>query len=224
MNNDRTKTVSDLKSSGVVAVVRTESADVAVEVVRALAAGGVFASEITFTVPGAADAIAKVRDLHKAGDIAEGLVLGAGTVVSAAQANQAIDAGARYLVSPHLALDVVEIANERGVALLPGALTPGEVFAAHAAGADIVKVFPAARMGPSYLKDLRGPYPNIPLMPTGGVSVGNVHEWVGAGAVAVGVGSELVDRMAVAAGDYAEITRRASAFVNALAKARGRLA
>ncbi|MEM8873558.1 MAG: bifunctional 4-hydroxy-2-oxoglutarate aldolase/2-dehydro-3-deoxy-phosphogluconate aldolase [Planctomycetota bacterium] len=212
--------VAALRSAGIVAVVRTASADAAVEVVRALAAGGVLASEITFTVPDAASAIDRVRALHEAGDLPAELVLGAGTVITAEQAHRAVDAGATYLVSPHTAPDVLQVAAERDVAMLPGALTPGEVFAAHEAGADIIKIFPAARMGPAYLKDLRGPYPDIPLMPTGGVSATNVHEWIDAGAVAVGVGSELVDKKAIADGNWAEITRRAQALTRALRSAR----
>lgn len=218
--NDRQQTVSALKDAGVVAVVRTGTPDQAVAVVRALAMGGVVAAEVTFTVPNAAEAISKLNEEHKAGRMPAGFVLGAGTVVTADQANEAIDAGARYLVSPHTALPVMTVAAERGVAMLPGALTPGEVYAAHEVGADIVKIFPAARMGPKYLKDLAGPYPKIPLMPTGGVSADNVHEWIAAGAVAVGVGSELVDKRAIAAGDYGVITDKARAFSDALRAAR----
>lgn len=219
--SQRKQTVEALCEAGIVAVVRTETSGQAIEVVKALAAGGVLASEITFTVPGAADAMAAVHELHRKGDLPEGLVLGAGTVVTAEQARQAVDAGARYLVSPHTSQEVLRIAMERDVAALPGALTPGEVLRAHESGADIVKIFPAARMGPSYLKDLRGPFPQIPLMPTGGVSVSNVREWIDAGAVAVGVGSELVHKASVAAGDWAELTRRAEAMVAALRVARG---
>lgn len=215
----RADTVKALRQAGVIAVVRTSTVEQAVAVVKALYAGGVTAAEVTFTVPDADQAIAQLRDLRDSGELPN-LVLGAGTVTSAEQANAAIDAGSAYLVSPHLAMDVIEVAKLRDVAMLPGALTPGEVFAAHQAGADIVKIFPAARMGPSYLKDLRGPYPHIALMPTGGVSAENVHEWLSAGAVAVGVGSELVYKPAIAAGDYGDIQGRAEEFMAALAAAR----
>ena len=218
---NRPSIVQSLRDAGIVAVVRTPSADEAVKVVEALAAGGVMAAEVTFTVPDAAKAIAAVRDKVKAGDLPPDVLLGAGTVITADQAEAAVDAGATYLVSPHLCAGVMHVAARRDVAALPGALTPAEVFAAHESGGDIIKVFPATRMGPSYLKDLRGPYPNISLMPTGGVSVSNLHEWLDAGAVAVGVGSELVDKQAVARGDFAEITSRAAVFVEALAKLRG---
>ena len=217
--SERDQIVKELREAGIVAVVRTPSANAAVEVVQALHAGGVVAAEVTFTVPDAAEALRQVKALADAGDL-PGLILGAGTVITREQAEAAVDAGARYLVSPHLARDVVDVAIERGVAALPGALTPGEVYAARAAGADVVKIFPAARMGPSYLKDLSGPYPDIPLMPTGGVNAGNVGEWLAAGAVAVGVGSELVHKPAVAAGDWGEITRRAADFAAAFRRAR----
>lgn len=220
MSEQRQQTVQALKEAGVVAVVRTSTPEQAVAVVQALAMGGVVAAEVTFTVPNAAEAIAKLNDEHKAGRMPAGFVLGAGTVVTAEQANEAIDAGARYLVSPHTSLPVMRVAAERGVAMLPGALTPGEVYAAFEGGADIIKIFPAARMGPKYLKDLAGPYPKIPLMPTGGVSTENVHEWIAAGAVAVGVGSELVDKKAIAAGDFGTITEKARAFSDALRAAR----
>ncbi len=218
---NRSATVEALRQAGIVAVVRTTNVEQAVHAVRALAAGGVLASEVTFTVPNAADAIAQVRDLHAKGDLPERLVLGAGTVTSAQQARQAIEAGARYLVSPHFDEAVAQVADEAGGALLPGAFTPLEVFRAHRHGGDIIKIFPAANLGPSYLKNLAGPYPDIPLMPTGGVSVENIREWIAAGAVAVGVGSELVDKAAVAKGDWNEITRRAVALVDALREARG---
>ena len=217
---NRQQTVAALIDAGVVAVIRTPTADLAVSAAVALAAGGVLASEVTFTVPGAADAIDALRRQRDAGDLPGGFCLGAGTVVTADQANAAIDAGATYLVCPHLSLDVARVARERGVALLPGALTPGEAFAARSAGGDVIKIFPAARMGPSYLRDLHGPYPDIPLMPTGGVSTANLREWLAAGAVAVGVGGELVDKKAVASGDWAELTARARAFADALTAAR----
>lgn len=216
----RETTLAALKSAGVVAVVRAPSAEAAVGVARALAAGGVLAIEITFTVPGAADAIAQVARELESGRIDEGLVLGAGTVVTADQAKAAVDAGARFLVSPHAVPEVLSFARQYGIAALPGALTPGEVFNAHQQGGDIIKIFPAARMGPDYLKDLAGPYPHIPLMPTGGVSVENVGQWLGAGAVAVGVGSELVNRQAVREGRWDELTLRARAFAEAIHHAR----
>lgn len=217
----RDETVAALKKAGVVAVIRARNADEAVSVAVALAAGGVVAAEVTFTTAGAADAIRALKARHDAGDLPESFVLGAGTVVYRAQAEEAVEAGARYLVSPHLALPVADVAQQRKVAFLPGALTPGEVFAAREAGGDVVKVFPAARMGASYLKDLRGPYPTIPLMPTGGVTAENLHEWLAAGAVAVGTGSDLVDAKAVAAGDWGALTERARRYAYALDVARG---
>ena len=220
MSEKRKEITKRLREAGVVAVVRTASADIAVEVVRALAAGGVVAAEVTFTVPNADKAIAQLKKLDDAGEFESPLVLGAGTVVTADQAKAAADAGAEYFVSPHLAEPVMQAADDLDVAMMPGAMTPGEVYAAFDRGADVVKIFPAARLGPKYLKDLGGPYPQIPLMPTGGVSAANVHEWVQAGAVAVGVGSELVDKQAVASGDWATLTAKARELVAALRAAR----
>ncbi len=224
MSDKRSDITGRLRDAGVVAVVRVATAEVAVDVVRALAAGGVVAAEVTFTVPDADKAIAELSKLNSAGEFGRPLVLGAGTVVTAAQARAAVDAGAEYLVSPHLSEPVMAAADQLDVAALPGALTPTEVFAAFERGADVVKVFPAARMGPKYLKDLAGPYPKIPLMPTGGVSATNVHEWVACGAVAVGVGSELVDKAAVAAGDWQTLTDKAAKLTEALAAARASVA
>jgi 2-dehydro-3-deoxyphosphogluconate aldolase/(4S)-4-hydroxy-2-oxoglutarate aldolase len=217
----REQTTADLRAAGVVAVVRTPTKEQAIEATRAISAGGVVAAEVTFTVPGAADAIAELKKLSDAGDFGQALLLGAGTVVTADQAKAAVDAGATYFVSPHLSEEVMAVADELDVAALPGAFTPGEVYAARQRGADIVKIFPAKRLGPAYLKDLGGPFPDIPLMPTGGVSAANAADWIAAGAVALGVGSELVDKAAVAAGDWATLTERAVELIQAVRQARG---
>lgn len=222
MSEKRKEITKRLCDAGVVAVVRTASADLAVEVVRALAAGGVVAAEVTFTVPDAEKAIGRLKKLDDAGEFETPLVLGAGTVVTGDEARRAVEAGAEYLVSPHLSPSVLAAADAHDVAMLPGAMTPGEVYDAWDHGADVVKIFPAARLGPKYLKDLGGPYPQISLMPTGGVSAANVHEWVDAGAVAVGVGSELVDKAAVAAGDWKVLTEKARELVTALRAARAK--
>jgi 2-dehydro-3-deoxyphosphogluconate aldolase/(4S)-4-hydroxy-2-oxoglutarate aldolase len=213
-----------IRASGVVAVVRVDSADEALGAVRALLRGGVVALEVTFTVPDAASVIARVARENDAGNFEtpDGeLLLGAGTVTSAQQANAAIDAGARYLVSPCVVPEVIATARERGVAMLPGALTPTEVFNAYQMGGDIIKVFPATRMGPSYIKDLKAPLPHIPLLPTGGVDAANAGEWIKAGAVALGVGGKLVDRTAIKAGDWDVLTARAKELVAAVRAARG---
>lgn len=212
-----------IRVGGVVAVVRVDSADEALGATRALLRGGVRAIEITFTVPDAARVIARVARESESGNLEapDGeLLLGAGTVTSAAQAHQAIDAGAQYLISPCVIPEVIAVARERGVAMLPGALTPTEIFNAFQMGGDIIKVFPATRMGPSYIKDVRAPLPHIPLLPTGGVDAQNAGEWIKAGAVALGVGGKLVDRAAIKAGDWSIITQRAQELVAAVRAAR----
>jgi len=221
---DKTNVLEAIRAAGVVAVVRVDSQDEALSATRALLRGGVRCIEITFTVPDAAGVIARVAEESAAGNFEapEGeLLLGAGTVTSAAQAHQALDAGAHYLVSPCVVPDVIAAAQERGVAMLPGALTPTEVFNAYQLGGDIIKIFPAARMGPSYLKDLKAPLPHIPMLPTGGVDAQNAGEWIKAGAVALGVGGKLVDRAAIKAGDWDALTARAKELVAAVRAARG---
>ncbi len=221
---DKTKVLEAIRAAGVVAVVRVDSQDEALGATRALLRGGVRAIEVTFTVPDAARVIARVAQESAAGNFEapEGeLLLGAGTVTSAAQAGEAIEAGAQYLVSPCVVPEVIAAAQERGVAMLPGALTPTEVFNAYQMGGDIIKIFPAARMGPSYLKDLKAPLPHIPMLPTGGVDAQNAGEWIKAGAVALGVGGKLVDRAAIKAGDWDALTTRAKELVAAVRAARG---
>ena len=221
---DKTNVLEAIRAAGVVAVVRVDSQDEALGATRALLLGGVRAIEVTFTVPDAASVIARVAEESAAGNFEtpEGeLLLGAGTVTSVAQVDEAIKAGAQYLVSPCVVPDVIVAARERGVAMLPGALTPTEVFNAYQMGGDIIKIFPAARMGPSYLKDLKAPLPHIPMLPTGGVDAQNAGEWIKAGAVALGVGGKLVDRAAIKAGDWDVLTARAKELVAAVRAARG---
>jgi 2-dehydro-3-deoxyphosphogluconate aldolase/(4S)-4-hydroxy-2-oxoglutarate aldolase len=221
--SDKQRILQEIRDCGVVAVVRVDSQDEALGATRALLKGGVRCIEITFTVPDAAGVIASVAAEDRKGNL-EGpygpLVLGAGTVTSAAQAHAAFEAGARYFVSPCVVPEVIETAKSLGAAMLPGALTPTEVFNAFQMGGDIIKVFPATRMGPSYIKDLRAPLPHIPLLPTGGVEAGNAAEWIKAGAVALGVGGKLVDRAAIKAGNWDEITRRAQELIAAVRAAR----
>jgi 2-dehydro-3-deoxyphosphogluconate aldolase/(4S)-4-hydroxy-2-oxoglutarate aldolase len=141
------------------------------------------------------------------------VLIGAGTVVDEVTANQVIDAGATFVVGPVLNLGVISLCRKRDVAVMPGCYTPTEILTAWNAGADIIKVFPATSLGPKYLKDLRGPFPDIRLMPTGGVTIDNVGEWIAAGACAVGVGSDLLDKKAIDEERYEVLTERASRMV-----------
>ena len=205
-----------LRDGGIVPVIRADSADTALRIVDALVSGGIRTLEITMTVPDAIGAIKAVADRF-----GSSVLLGAGTVTSRALAEGSLDAGAEFLVTPCVVPDVIAVAKERDVAVLPGAMTPTEVFTAWSAGGDIVKIFPASNVGgASYLKALKGPFPQIPLCPTGGVNLQTIGEFVKAGASAVGVGGELVSKAAIDAGDYGKITELAKQYVAALSAAR----
>jgi len=201
----RAEIIRRIAEEAIVPVVRAATPELALRAARAVLAGGISVFEITMTVPDATDVIrALVREL---GDRA---LVGAGTVLSASMAHQCIDAGAAFVVSPGLDPDTVIEAHARGVPVMPGALTPTEVIAAWNLGADVVKIFPAFAVGGAkYLRALRGPLPEVKLMPTGGVTAANAAEYLAAGAIALGVGSELVDVVALAEGRDATITERA---------------
>jgi 2-dehydro-3-deoxyphosphogluconate aldolase/(4S)-4-hydroxy-2-oxoglutarate aldolase len=204
----RTAVTQAIERLGIVAVIRLKEPERLRSVVDALAAGGVRALEVTMTVPRAIDLIREIVPT-----LPGEFLIGAGTVLDADTARRAIDAGARYIVSPVFRRGVIEACHERDVPALPGCLTPTEILEAWDAGADIVKVFPATTLGPGYIKDVRAPLPQIKLMPTGGVTVENAGDWIRAGAVAVGVGSALVETAAVAAGHYHIIEANAARIV-----------
>ena len=204
-----------LESTGVVAVIRADSPDQCVDICRALGAGGVFGWEIAMTTPRALKAIELVADAL--GD--EGLV-GVGTVLDAPTAAAAIHAGAEFVFSPTVALDVIDTAKRYGRMVVPGALTPTEVLAAWTAGGDLVKVFPAGRMGPKYFRDLHGPLPQVKLTPTGGVDLNTAADWIAAGACCLGAGSSLVKMNHVRAGEFDEITVLAQRFIQTVRDAR----
>ena len=195
--------------SGIVAVIRADDGSRLAEVASALLAGGVDVMEVTFTVPGAAQVIGEV-----ARRIGDQVLLGAGTVLDAETARTAILAGADFIVSPCVRPDVIQLCQRYDKPVMPGALTPTEVLQAWELGADIVKVFPADAMGPSYLKALHGPLPQVLLMPTGGVGLDNAADYLAAGACALGVGSTLVNSQNVRDGELAEIESKARAFVD----------
>lgn len=211
--SQREQVMSHIRQRRLVAVVRSTE-EQAIPVAEALLEGGVDAIEVTFTVPNAPAVIAKLRD-QLGGDIC----LGAGTVRNAEKAAAAIDAGARYIVSPSTDFQVVQLCNSRDVAVMPGAFTPTEIEQAWRNGADCVKLFPASVGGVAYLKAVRAPMPDVPIVPTGGVSLENAADWLRAGAVALGVGSKLVLKDALASGDYTRITEKAKAFLAAIAEA-----
>jgi 2-dehydro-3-deoxyphosphogluconate aldolase/(4S)-4-hydroxy-2-oxoglutarate aldolase len=213
---DRTAVLQHIQRSVLIPVIRAESTDVAVKVTEALVAGGIDTIEITMTVP---DALAAIRAVTAR--FGPGVLVGAGTVIDAPTVSRAIESGAEFIVSPAMLPDVIAAARAADVAVLPGAMTPTEVITARRLGADVVKIFPASHVGgASYVKALKGPFPDIPFCPTGGVNLETIGEFLRAGAVAVGVGGELVLKSAIAAGDYGRITALAKQFVEALARAR----
>ena len=202
---------------GIVPVVRALSADEALAAVEAIRAGGIDILEITLTVPGAVQIIA---DLTRR--IGNDALIGAGTVLDADSAQACIDAGARFIVSPSLDVPTIELCRRLGVAVFPGALTPTEIVTAWKAGANAVKVFPANALGgASYLKSVKAPLPQIELIPTGGVSLKTVADFIAAGAFALGVGADLVDLSALRRGEASTITEKAKQYVAAVAAARG---
>jgi len=188
----------------VVAVIRMKNAARLAGVAAALGRGGVRALEITMTVPGA---VGIIREM--AGSKAPGTLVGAGTVLDAGTAKDVIAAGADFVVSPITDMETVKVCRDAGVLVAPGAFTPTEIVAAWRAGADIVKVFPATSLGPQFCRDLRGPLPEVRLMPTGGVTVENARDFIAAGAAAVGLGTALVDAKSVEAGDWEALEARA---------------
>jgi 2-dehydro-3-deoxyphosphogluconate aldolase/(4S)-4-hydroxy-2-oxoglutarate aldolase len=200
---------------GVVAIVRLDDYSSAVEMVKALQAGGIEAVEFTYTNPRAGAAIAAAADA-----LGDEVAIGAGTVLDPETARAAILQGASFIVTPTLNVDTIRLCNRYSVPTVIGSFTPTEILTAWEHGATFVKVFPASSVGPRYLKDVRGPLPQVRLIPTGGVTLANAGEFIRAGASAVAVGSNLVDARSVADGAWATLTERARAFVDAVAVAR----
>lgn len=200
-------------SEKLIPVIRVEDPGQALDVVRALLEGGSHIIEITMTVPKAVDLIRELRQ-----KLPEDVYLGAGTVLNATMASLVMEAGAQFLVSPSLNFEVIRLAHDRQVLAIPGAMTPTEILAAWNAGAQLVKVFPAGPLGgPEYIRAIRGPFPDIRLVPTGGVSIETARDYIVAGAVAVGMGGELVDKGAVREGAFQRITEKTRKVLEALA-------
>ncbi|HEY0465630.1 MAG TPA: bifunctional 4-hydroxy-2-oxoglutarate aldolase/2-dehydro-3-deoxy-phosphogluconate aldolase [Polyangiaceae bacterium] len=212
----RAEVCKRIETVGIVPVIRAPSPELALLACEAILAGGISVFEITMTIP---DAPAVIRALRTR--LGERALIGAGTVLDAADARACIEAGAEFIVSPGFDAATIAAAHEAGIAAMPGALTPTEVIAAWKAGADVVKIFPASAMGgASYLRALKGPLPQVKLMPTGGVNVNTAKDFLAAGAVALGVGSELVDIAAVKDGRAHVLTERAAEFVAVVTAAR----
>ena len=211
---DKELILTKIQESGIVAVVRAESTEQAIKITDACIEGGVPAIELTFTVPHADKVIEELSKRYTPDEI----ILGAGTVMDAATARIAMLSGAQYIVSPYLDLDTVKMCNRYRTAIMPGVVSVREAVMAMEAGADILKVFPGDLFGPKIIKAINGPIPYAKMMPTGGVDVNNVGEWIKAGAVAVGAGSSLTK--GAKTGDYKLITETAKKFVANIKAAR----
>ena len=208
--------LSFIKDIGIVPVVRTSSADAAIRSIEAIHRGGVRAAEITMTVPGAIRALEKLAD-----QFGDKIVLGAGTVLDPETCRACMLAGAQFFVTPSLKVATIEMAKRYSKVICPGALTPTEVLTAWEAGADVVKIFPAGNVGgPKYIKALKGPFPQIEMIPTGGVNLETAGEFLKAGACAVAVGGELVDAKTIQEGRFEIFEDRARQYLAVIAKAR----
>ena len=204
--------------AGIIAVVRSADSSHLVEVIRALADGGVTVAEVTFTVPNALEVLRQARQA-----LGEQVLLGAGTVLDTETARAALLAGAEFIVAPTLNLDVIRLCNRYGKVVMPGALTPTEILTAWEAGADIVKLFPAEVVGPAFFKAMRGPLPQIRLMPTGGVDLNSAADFLKAGACCLGIGGQLAEPRAVAERNFDRLRDLARQYVNVVKQTRKQL-
>jgi 2-dehydro-3-deoxyphosphogluconate aldolase/(4S)-4-hydroxy-2-oxoglutarate aldolase len=203
--------------SGIIAVMRGMQADTVIQVARALRAGGVEALEVTLDAPGALRMIEEVT-----ATLGNEALVGAGTVLDPETARASILAGADFIFTPALNVEVIALANRYGKVVIPGVMTPTEIVQACSAGAPAVKIFPAGVLGPGYLRQVRGPLPQVPMIPTGGISSENDAQFIQAGAMAVGVGGALVDLKAITTGRFEVITENAKALVRVVQEARAR--
>lgn len=210
----RIETIRKMVESGVVAVIRAESKEQGIKIVDAVKKGGIKALEITMTVPGAVDIIKELSEVYKDEDV----IIGAGTVLDPETARACILAGAKYIVSPSLNPETVKLCNRYRIPVMPGVMTVKEAVEALELGAEIIKVFPGSAFGPSIISAFKGPLPQGNFMPTGGVNLANVKDWIKAGAVAVGTGSDLTK--GAKTGNYELVTETAAKFVEEVRKAR----
>ena len=203
-----TNTLARILESRLIAIIRSDRPKGLLETARALAEGGVIALEVTLTTPGALEAISNLAAESK-----DDFVVGAGSVLDPESARAAILAGAEFLVMPNLNIGAIEVARRYGKIVCPGALTPTEIVTAQQAGADLIKIFPASVMGSAYIKAIRGPMPQVRLMPVGGMNLGNITDYLQAGASVVGVGENLVNNELITQGNWTAITELARQYV-----------
>jgi len=210
----RIETIRKMVDCGVVAVIRAESKEQGTKIVEAVKNGGIKALEITMTVPGAVDIIKELSEAYKNDDV----IIGAGTVLDPETARACILAGAEYIVSPSLNIDTVKLCNRYRIPVMPGVMTVKEAIEALEYGVEIIKVFPGNAFGPSIIKAFKGPIPQGNFMPTGGVTLDNIKDWIKSGAVAVGTGGDLTK--GAKTGDYELVEETARRFVEAVKTAR----
>ncbi|MHB8579007.1 MAG: bifunctional 4-hydroxy-2-oxoglutarate aldolase/2-dehydro-3-deoxy-phosphogluconate aldolase [Ignavibacteriaceae bacterium] len=215
---NRQEIVNSLISASAVAVVRLTDPTKLIKVSEAIYAGGVSAIEITMTVPNAIKMIEEASRL-----LGSYMQIGVGSVLDSDTAQKAIDAGAKYVVSPIFKKEIIETAHKNNIPAMPGAFTPTEIQTAYEAGADIVKVFPADVVGMAFFKGVLAPMPHLKLMPTGGVSLTNAGDWLKAGACSVGVGTALLDKKAIASEDYRTLTANAKLLMESINKAKAEI-
>jgi 2-dehydro-3-deoxyphosphogluconate aldolase/(4S)-4-hydroxy-2-oxoglutarate aldolase len=214
---EKEKTLQAIQEKGLLAVLRGPSPDLTLKMVEALIAGGVTGIEITFTTP---NALEVVRSLDQ--EYGSGITLGMGTLTKPTQAEEAKSAGASFLVSPHIDEDLAKSMTDSGLPVMMGAFTPSEVMKGWNLKSDVIKIFPGSLGGPGYMKALKGPFPDIPMMPTGGVSESNLGEWFSAGTFAVGAGSKLCPKELALEGEFQKITEIAKRYVAAIQAAKSR--
>ncbi len=207
----REKVLSVIKETKAIAVIRMNDSEKALKAIEAIMKGGIKAIEITMTVP---YAIELIKEIAK--NKPEDIVLGAGTVLDSETARSSILAGAEFVVSPVTNSEMIKICKRYSVVVIPGAFTPTEILNAWEMGADVVKIFPSGVVGPKYFKDIKGPLPQVEIMPTGGVSIENAAEFIKNGACCVGIGSALLDKKAIAEGKWEIITDKAKKLFNNL--------
>lgn len=211
----RIETIRKIAEAGIVAVIRAESKEQGIKIVDAVKRGGIKVLEITMTVPGAVDIIKDLSEIYKNEDV----IIGAGTVLDPETARACILAGAKYIVSPSLNPDTVKLCNRYRIPVMPGIMTVKEAIEALELGVEILKVFPGNAFGPAIISSFKGPLPQANFMPTGGVSLDNIKDWIKAGAIAVGTGGDLTK--GAKSGDYEAVTETAAKFVAEVKKARG---
>jgi 2-dehydro-3-deoxyphosphogluconate aldolase/(4S)-4-hydroxy-2-oxoglutarate aldolase len=213
--SSRSEVAARIMELGIVAVVRTPTFDLVQPVCEALVAGGIVAVEVTLTVP---DALRALREVNAR--LGKNVLLGAGTVLNAGQCRDAIEAGAQYVISPIAKFEIIDAAHAREKPVMLGAYSPTEAQLAHEAGADFIKIFPADKLGPGYIKNIRAPLPHLRIVPTGGVDLQTAPEFLKAGCAALGVGSSLISANILKTRDWPELTRQAREFVRVVSEAR----